>query len=166
MKRAFTLILVLLISVSLITGCGNSTSTPESTVDSSVESTSVPTSESKEQSDTDAAPETADNGDDYSLVGRWSVSSAIDTNGTTYRADELASIGMTAEIVLNEDKSATLNFAGDVYTGTWSLDDDFDDLLIVTFIDEDGDEDELLLDIVGDTLELDEDGSITIFTKK
>ena len=108
---------------------------------------------------------TADNGDDMSLIGTWSISSAKDTNGTTYTADELRSFGMTAEIVLNEDKTVTCDFSGEIYTGTWSLDEDFDDLLILTVIDEDGDEDELLLDIVEDTLELDEDGSITVFSK-
>ena len=113
-------------------------------------------------------PEAAasDNGDDFSLIGTWSISSAIDTDGTTYTADELISFGMTAEIVLNEDKTVMCDFAGEIYTGTWSLDDDFDDLLILTLIDENGDEDELLFDIVGDTLKLDDDGSITVFSKK
>ena len=112
-------------------------------------------------------PEAAasDNGDDLSLVGTWSISSAKDTDGTTYTADELMSFGMTAEIVLNEDKTVTCDFAGEIYTGTWSLDDDYDDLLILTLIDEDGDEDELLFDIVGDTLEMEEDGAITVFSK-
>ena len=107
----------------------------------------------------------ANNGDDLSLIGTWSISSAKDTDGTIYTADELMSFGMTAEIVINDDKTVTCDFTGEKYTGTWSLDDDFDDLLILTLIDEDGDEDELLFDIVGDTLEMEEDGAITIFSK-
>ena len=117
------------------------------------------------RSGTNPATTTADNGDDLSLVGTWSISSAIDTDGTTYTADELSSFGMTAEIVLNEDKTVACDFAGEEVTGTWSLDEDYDDLLILTYIDEDGDEDELLFDVVGDTLELDDDGSITVFSK-
>ena len=64
MKRTFVLILVLLISVSLITGCGKSTSTLESEIksvldsiiDAVPESTTESASEPKEQNDTNNAP--------------------------------------------------------------------------------------------------------------
>jgi len=105
------------------------------------------------------------NADDLSLVGTWSISSAKDTDGTTYTADELMAFGMTGEIVLNEDKTASCDFSGEVYEGTWCLDDDYDDLLILTLLDEDGDEDDLYFDVVDDTLELDEDGAITVFSR-
>ena len=97
------------------------------------------------------------------LVGTWALSSATDTDGTTYAADVLEAYGMTGEIILNKDKTASCELSGEKFSGTWSTNAG---KTVTILLEDDGETEELPLTVNGDTLVMDDEGSITVFTKK
>ena len=97
------------------------------------------------------------------LVGTWALSSATDTDGTTYAADVLETYGMTGEIILNKDKTASCELSGEKFSGTWSTNAG---KTVTILLEEDGETEELPLTVDGDTLVMDDEGAITVFAKK
>ena len=116
--------------------------------------------------DTEAASSTAGTGTDAStLVGTWTLRSALDIDGTTYSLEELESFGLTGVITLNDDKTVMINLFGVTAPGSWSSDDN--KTVVLTLIDEEYDEEEELVFVLeGDSLVMDdEEGSKMYFTK-
>ena len=101
MKRRIVILFVLLLSLSMLTGCGSSTPTPS-----------------------DEPEVTTGDGELSPLVGTWVLSSMVDYDGTVYTAEELDNMGSNGGIILEADYTAIFVSDGDGSSGTWSSDDD------------------------------------------
>ena len=95
MKKALTLALGLLVSLFLFVGC------------------------SSEPATLDPAASVKD-----ALVGTWTLYSSQTVGNPLLTAEEMKIYGITAQITLNADMTATTEFSGDVFTATWSLEDE------------------------------------------